>query len=313
MIFLFTGEEKFLLDKQLSTWKDAFIKKYWENNLYIFQEDNFNAENIASALAGWWLFDDKKFIIIKWIPKDSFQKVPNSEYLKLEDFITEHIDNLPEDNVIVFVSYKPDKRTKFYKFLSKNSNIQTKEFKLLNEKQLLAYLTDSYPISLSDANYLIEKVWTNLMLLNNELQKILKISNKIDQRLIDKYVVQNVEQDAFKLLDNLSNKKFLKILSNLEESKEDFFKILWLLYWNLKNIILILEQKKKGESAKWIASKLSLHPFVVNKIYKSKYDFNLIKLLFSELVNLDFNIKNWKIDVNLAYLYLKRALLKLNN
>ena len=52
MIFLFTGEEKFLLDQQLKKWKDAFVKKYGSNNLYIFQEDNFDPEQIASALAG---------------------------------------------------------------------------------------------------------------------------------------------------------------------------------------------------------------------------------------------------------------------
>jgi len=29
MLFLFTWEEKFLLDQQLKKWKKAFIKKYW--------------------------------------------------------------------------------------------------------------------------------------------------------------------------------------------------------------------------------------------------------------------------------------------
>jgi DNA polymerase III delta subunit len=65
MIFLCTGEEKFLLDQQLKKWKDAFVKKYGSNNLYIFQEDNFDPEQIASALAGGGLFEEKKFIIIK--------------------------------------------------------------------------------------------------------------------------------------------------------------------------------------------------------------------------------------------------------
>ena len=308
-IFLFTGEEKYLLDSQLEKWKKAFIEKYWVNNLYIFNEDNFVADQIANALSGWWLFDEKKFIIIKWFPKDSLSKVPSSEYEKLEKFILEHIDNFSSENVVVFVSYKPDKRTKIYKFLSSHPRIELKEFKPLTEKKLLAYLTENFPISQQDANYLIEKVGTNLFLLVNEIKKILFVSNKITKDLIDKYVINYPEQDAFKLLDNLDNKqKAIEILNQLEEMKEDFFKILGLLYWNLKNVILITEEKSRWENAKQIATKLGIHPFVVSKIYSKSYDLEKIKKLFDKLLDLDTNIKTWKIDSSLGYLYLKKVL-----
>ena len=309
MLFLFTWEEKFLLDQQLEKWKKAFIKKYWANNLYIFGEDNFDPEQIASALAGGWLFDEKKFIVIKWLPKDSFTKIPSSNLEKVEEFLTAHIDQFSEENVIVFVSYKPDKRTKFYKFLSKHPKVEVKEFKLLNSKQLLAYLTKNYPISLKDAEYLIERVGTNLYMLSNELQKILKISPQITKDLIDKYVIKNVQQDAFALLDNLGNtQKALEILGNLEQMGEDFFKVLGLLYWNLKNTILIKEQQALWENSKMIATKLSIHPFVVAKTLKWNYDVEKLKTLFKNLLDLDWKIKTWKVSSELGYLYLKKLL-----
>jgi len=307
MIFLFTWEEKYLLDSQLDNWKQAFIKKYGLDNLYIFNEDNFVADQIANALAWWGLFDEKKFIIIKWFPKDSLSKVPSSEYEKLEKFVMEHIDHFPEENVVVFVSYKPDKRTKIYKFLS--SKAQVKEFKQLTEKKLLSYLTEHFPISSSDANYLMEKVWTNLFLLVNEIKKILFVSNKVTKELIDKYAISYPEQDAFKLLDNLDNKeKAVKILNQLEEMKEDFFKILGLLYWNLKNVILITEEKLRWENSKQIANKLWIHSFVASRIYSKDYDLDKIKKMFNELLDLDSNIKTGQIDSSLGYLYLKKIL-----
>ena len=230
---------------------------------------------------------------------------------KVEDFLQQHIEQLPSENVVVFISYKPDKRTKFYKFLVKNPLVQVKEFKLLNSKQLLKYLVENYPISSNDAQYLVERVGTNLYMLHNELMKILKISPKITKDLIDKYVIKNVQQDAFALVDNLQNsQKVLEILNNLEQMGEDFFKVLGLLYWNLKNTILIKEQQSLNEDSKTIASKLGVHPFVVAKTLKGTYDIAFLKDIFHKLIDLDYNIKTGKIASELGYLYLKKILVR---
>ena len=310
MIFFFTWEENFLIEQQLIKWKKAFVTKYGANNYYAYPDIIDSADEIISACMGGWLFDEKKFIVIKWVPKDGLNKISSSDQEKLEKFFTEHIDNLSTDNVIAIVSYKPDKRTKFYKFLSKKSNIDLKEFKAFSEKKLIAYLMKTFQINESLAEYVIWKTWTNLFSIHNELEKILKVSSNITKELVDKYVNTNTEQDSFALLDNLNNKeKAIKILQNLQANQEDFFKILWLLYWNLKNIILIVENKKDGLTSKEIATKLWVHPFVVWKIYKYNNDFWVYKDMFKKLIDLDYAIKSWKIDSWLWYLYLKKIIL----
>ncbi len=307
MIFLFTWEEKFLLHQQLEKWKKAFIQKYPWSNLFSFWEENFDPEKIAVACAWWWLFDEKKFIIIKWIPKDSLTKIPSSQIEKLEKFFTEHIDNLPNENVIVFISYKPDKRTKFYKFLSQKAEV--KEFKPLTEKQLIKFITANYKIKEPLAKYIIERLGTNLYLIHNEITKLLKFTTNITKENIDKYLIKNTQQDTFELLDNLDNSnKAIKILENLEKNQEDLFKVLWLLYWNLKNIILIKEQLSIGENSKNIASKLGIHPFVVNKIINKNYDLQKIRNIFWNILELDYSIKSGKIPLELWYLYLKKII-----
>lgn len=312
MIFFFTWEEKYLLDNTLLLWKKKFVEKYGSWNYYCFPENINNVDEIISALMWWWLFDEKKLIVIKWIPKDWLNKIATSDLNKLEKFITEHIDNLSQDNVIIFTSYKPDKRTKFYKFLSKHKNIELKEFKLLTEKKLNKYLQTTFNITEQLANYIIEKTWTNLYNIHNELEKIQKISPKITKELVDKYVTTNTEQDSFLLLDNFNNKrKTIEILEKIENNQEDFFKILWLLYWNLKNIILISEKKQEWLTAKEVASRLWIHPFVVSKIYKNNQDTKIYKWMFWKLIELDYKIKSWERSINLAYLYLKKIFLEL--
>ncbi len=314
MIFFFTWEEKYLIDSKIEKWKKAFVQKYWSENIYNFWEWDFSVDRIQEVLLWWGLFDSKKFIIIKWAPKDTHTKIPSWELDKLFSFMEKYMGSFDNDNVIVFTSYKPDKRTKFYKFLSKQENIKLEEYKLFSEKKLIAYLEKTFGLTNTLANYVIQKTWTNLFNIHNELEKILKVNDKITKELVDKYVNVNIEQDSFSLLDNLKNKdKIINILHNLQTNKEDIFKILWLLYWNIKNVILVLEQKAFGYDSKEIASKVWAHPFVVWKILKSNNnDTELFEKVFKKLINLDYSIKSWKVDSSLWYLYLKKIFLDIN-
>lgn len=312
MIFLFTGEETFFIDRKIKIRKESFSQKYGALNIYDFSEWNFDLNQIQQTLMWWGLFDDKKLIIIRWIPKDSFSKVPSSLIEKTFDFVEKNIDSFNEDDVIVFVSYKPDRRTKAYKFLSKHSKIKLEEYKLLNERSLVAHLQKEFNIDSKLASYVVSIAWTNLLNIHNELSKILKISDTITKNLVDKYVNKNIEQDSFALLDNINNSwKSIKILENLQNNSEDFFKILWLLYWNIKNTILILEQKDMWLSSKEISSKIGVHPFVTMKVLKSHENKKPFILLFDKLLNLDFQIKSWTLDWSLAYIYLKKIFLEI--
>jgi len=312
MIFFFTWEERYLIDKKIEKWKKAFIKKY-SGNIYTFWEWNFFIDKIQELFLWWWLFDNTKFIIIKWVPKDIYTYISDWELEKLQSFLERNINFLNQNDLIVFVSYKPDKRTKFYKFLTKQESIKIEQYDIFDEKHLIEYLKKTFYLTDELVYYVIEKTWTNLFNIHNELEKILKISNNITKELIDKYVNVNIQQDSFALLDNIKNtNKTIHILDNLQKNNEEFFKILWLLYWNIKNIILIFEQKNLGYDLKQIATNIWAHPFVVLKTLKLHKDSIVFEILFKKLINLDYSIKSWEIDEKLWFLYLKKIFLDLN-
>jgi hypothetical protein len=52
MIFFFTCEEKFLINQQLTKWKNAFISKYGSNNFYSYPDIIDSADEIISACMG---------------------------------------------------------------------------------------------------------------------------------------------------------------------------------------------------------------------------------------------------------------------
>jgi DNA polymerase III delta subunit len=51
-----------------------------------------------------------------------------------------HWDQIPEENILILVSYKPDKRTKSRKFFSSKATI--KEFKKKKGKDLTLFVLD---------------------------------------------------------------------------------------------------------------------------------------------------------------------------
>lgn len=319
-IFLFTWEEKLLLDQELKKWTKAFVSKYWGNSLYRFHTDDFSWEQILSLMMWWWLFDEKKFIIIYWMPKDTDKTnaLTGKEYDKVWDFFISNFDTIDPETVIVLISYKPDKRGKLYKFLDKK--VQKKVFWLLSEKKIIEYITSFLQCSESIWQLILEKCGTNLLYIHNEISKlkiIYDVSNKwnITRQDVDFYINTNEEVDNFKLLDylNKDKKKAIKILDWIQRDWTDIFAIIWLLYWHIKIILQIIDQKNNWiTDSKQIAAAIWIHPFIVYKIlkYYDNYKNNEQNFLslFDNLLNLDYWIKSWKVPAEFGYLELKKMI-----
>gem|GEM_PF-4017331 len=51
-VFLFTGEERFLLQQELKRWTSAFAEKHGMENLFVIRSDAFDLSVIKQALGG---------------------------------------------------------------------------------------------------------------------------------------------------------------------------------------------------------------------------------------------------------------------
>ena len=51
-IFLFTGEERFLLQQELKRWTDAFVEKHGSESLFVVRSDAFDLGVVKQALGG---------------------------------------------------------------------------------------------------------------------------------------------------------------------------------------------------------------------------------------------------------------------
>lgn len=325
-IFFFTwADNKYLLDKELKRRKDSFVEKYWSDSIFIFNSENRDNWNIIQNIYWGWLFSTKKLIILRWVPL-STEKQTWFDNDILNDFIDKFmksVDLIPVDNLVVFLSYNPDKRWRLYKFLEKNAQI--KEFKKLGWIELKNLIRNElWDIKITEnmMTYLIEKVWEDPYRITSEVDKLQVYCNihnlsEINEKIIDEIVFGQTETVAFWFMELLFKdvNKAIEYLDKIKEDGTNRNEFAWALYYQLKiNIILDDYYKKWIKDSKQIAAECKLNPWVVSTNMKNisqiLKNWNELKNMYNWLVQTDSAIKMWKIKDDEFRLNIKKLWLK---
>ena len=116
-VYLFTGENRYALQSEIMRWKKMFQEKYWAESVFSFNGENWDYWVIKQTIFWWWFFITNKIVILYWIPLD----IEKSNALKVDQLekLTDDLMNLviPSETLVICVSYKPDKRNRFYKWM----------------------------------------------------------------------------------------------------------------------------------------------------------------------------------------------------
>ncbi len=323
-LFLFTGEEYHLVLQEIAKRKTNFLKKYGEHGLFDFASDNLQIEQLQNALMSGGFFSTKKLVIIRGIPLDStpHNKAKSSEIDRCLPLLTSFQANNDAETIVVCISYKPDKRTKAYKWFTTHAEI--KEFPLLDEKQKIAFVQQQLGSLLTHAQQidLVMNCGSGLWMLAEECKKLShyatyhQLSVFSDEQLA-RIVSWSISSNNFAILDNLyiDTKKSIALITQAQQAGEDPFQFLGSLYSGVKTTINIINLAEQGiTDGKLIASKLKAHPFVVSKQLKllpqTKAKKNAIFQLYNDIVQLDYEIKTWILPAEWFWLAIKQAIVK---
>lgn len=310
MIYLFTWNSDFLVSKQVSNWKKQFLEKHWDFNLLHLKDvsevdNNFLIENLTSAS----FFADKKLIIIDSIPTNASEK--SADIKAKQEFIESLLEKIPEDNIVLFNSINPDKRSKFYKKLKEIADV--KEFNIESEHDIVNIISKKYgdKISKQATNLIIKyKAW-NLTKIFSELDKLFILHDFIDTKEISENIVPELEESIFQFIDDLLSLKKKEAFSKLEIILEqtNVYAFYNNLIANLRTQVFIEKLKSspqpfnsphpnplprgEGIATKDISNILWLwnRAFLVNKSYR--ISFFELQQLYIWLVDLDKKMKTW--------------------
>lgn len=310
-IYLFYGEERFLLDNAVKKIKKKFGEMLQGINYIIIDESLVDdlIYNIESPAFGY----DKKLIIIKnsgLFKKDGRKKAGTPIQEKIARYINENIDVINEAVNLVFIEEEADKNVVF-EAIEKNGIICN--FEELNQIQLIKRLkaiVTSYKVNVSEdtLKFLIEGSGLNMQFLINELRKLIEFAGEggtIHKEDVDKLAIKQIDAIIFDLTDDLGSKKILhaiEVLDGLIYQKEPLQKILVTLYNHFKKLYLCSIAMKTGKD---VATSIGLKPnqtFFVSKYKKQANSFKTeeFKKILDELTELDYNSKNGKIDIDVG-------------
>ena len=159
MIYLFYGEEEFLIDSEIK--KLISKNKIDSNSISRYDLEVDSIKSVIDDACTISLFDDKKFIIVY-----NFDKLVKDDEKSLSEFI-----NNIGDVIIVFVASKLDDRKKIVKEIKKIST--SKEFnKNKNISDTVRSMFDDYKVDYKTVDLLISMVGNDLRILSQEVEKL---------------------------------------------------------------------------------------------------------------------------------------------
>lgn len=310
-LYLFYGEEKFLMDNCVKKIKKKFGEILQGINYIIIDENLIDdlIYNIESPAFGF----DKKLIIVKnsgLFKKDGRKKNETPIQEKVSEYINNNMDVINESVNIVFIEEEVNK-TSVFEAINKNGIVCN--FEELSGAQLIKRLKQictMYKVNVTEnvLSYLIECSGTNMQFLINEVRKLIEFAGEngtFSKEDVDNLAIKQIDSIIFDLTDDLGNKKIIDaidVLDGLIYNKEPVQRILVTLYNHFKKLYLCSIAMKNNRD---IVTSIGLKPnqtFLVTKYKKQAGCFKLNELqnILKELTELDYNSKNGKIDIDIG-------------
>ena len=295
MIYLFTWANEYLLQEEICRWKKEFISKHSDFNLqHVKDVESFDLHQLWEEVLTEAFMSTKKLVIIEEIPASRENKWSHKIY---SDHLAWIVQNIPENNIVVFSSTQPDKTWKLYKALHKIAKI--KVFEDFQDFALKKYLLDRFGwvISESALSLLMRYKLSSTRKIISEIEKLSILCETIEVDDVKDFVVPELEESIFHLIDDILMWQKYNALEKISIILDQVN--LYVLYngllANLRVNIYILYAKQMWMSANEISDEFSLwnRAFLINK--RISVPFKRLEKLYKSLIEIDWKMKTWNL------------------
>jgi DNA polymerase-3 subunit delta len=300
-IYLFHGEEKYLLDMYLKKLVKGLLTGSDETMNYDFYDkNNMNVDKLIDGIETLPFFGDKRVIVVSYTKL--FKSKSNDATI-----IANKLVDVPETTAIIFVEEEVDKRSKLYKVINKNGYVAS--FNQLSEKDLISFIGQKLhrsgkKIERNTAIHFLKTIGMDLSNINNELEKLImynKDNDTITKESINDICTRTIENKIFELVSAMGQnrrERAVLLYNDMLMAKEPPARILFML---IRQFRLILQSKllhEKGLNERDIANKIKIAPFVVRECLKQGKNISKKRLMeaLSDCLETDSNIKTGRID-----------------
>lgn len=332
-LFLFTGEETFLLHQQVQSWKEAFRKKYGDDmNLVTLDANAVEETEIIQQAETFPFLADKRLIFVENLPEAARSSAKGKgkgdegeeeeEAKGSESKLIDFLEKIPETSVVVFIQPKPDKRKSLYKKIvtlssraqgdKKGVVAEIREFKPLKDATLVKWIqaqaqTYGARMGASCADHLANHCGSDLWRLDQEIHKLVAFANgkPITAEMVEELVTPSLEANIFRLTDSLGAKDQKGAIANLHQSLAAGESLSMVFYMIVRQFRLLLmvsaaAQNERTANPIALAATLKLHPFVAKNTLSQAKRFKLpeLKAAYRKLLEIDTALKTGKIQMS---------------
>lgn len=292
MLITFTGSNSFQLKAELRRLVGEFVAEQGDMALEKIDGEEAEYERITEAVQSLPFLSSKKLVVLD---RPGTQKAFAENFDKFTESISDSTD-------VVIVEPKPDKRSSYYRLLQKKTEL--KVFNELSEHELPAWLIDRAKelggrLNVGDANYLVQRMGTDQLLLGNELQKLIIYNPQVTRQTIHLLTEPAPQSTIFQLLDAAfagDLKSTMRLYEEQRALKVEPVQIVALLGWQFHTLAIV---KTAGErSSHTIAKEAGINPFVVQKSQNIARKLTLpeLKRMIKDLHDLDIKMKTTSVD-----------------
>ncbi len=288
MITTLTGENDSLRQDAVHQLVSSFVAEHGDMALERLDGEEVSYERMREAAQSLPFLSPRKLVVLR-------APSANKDFTeKFEDFVAD----IAETNDIVLVEPKLDKRLSYYKQLKKDTDF--KEFKVLDGPALERYLSEyaakhGGSLRAADARLLVNRVGTNQLMLQHEVDKLLAYDPNISQATVELLTERTPQSSIFELLDATFAGNARRAMAMYEEQrgqKVEPQQIIAMLVWQLHVLAII---KTAGQrSADTVAKEARLSPFTVRKTQNLARRISLaqLKALVTQLRQFDVRLKS---------------------
>lgn len=306
-----------------------FAEKNGADSIFSFNRENRDYGQIRQTIFSGGFFVTNKLVILYGVPLDTEKSnaIKADEIEKLIEDIMNY--SLPGEVLLICVSYKPDKRGRFYKRFDKldkenPSQKLMKIFSPLSERELPDFVKENSKDLNLDSKIiqaLIHKVWNDQFRLESEIDKLRYrkkyYNDEITPKVVDEVCFGMIEEDIFQLLDLAltDTKSAVKFIQWLQDDGLDRNAVNGSFAWGLRNYLFVLDYADHWiTDSKQIASELKQNPWAIMNITKKlsllKEKRKLIQSLFKSIVDIDYEIKSGTAQPESYFFTIKKVLLQ---
>lgn len=297
MNYLLYGTESFLIEQELK----KIINKYKIDDISTTKYDLSidSLKNILDDSMTVSLFDENKLIVVN--NANIFNRGKNDDNI---DLLVQYLSNPNPSTIIVFINPNAtvDSTKKITKLIKDKGVI--KELNTTNPTDIIKSICGSYKIDRECINLLIDRVGSNVSIIEQELNKLMLY--KIDDKIITKEDIinltsVNIDTDIFKFIDYIIQKEkdmAMRIYNEMIKQGEEPIKIIALLASKFRLMYQAVELTRSGCSQQDISSTLGVHIYPVKLAIQAglKYNNKLLLNYLDKLADLDISIKTGKVE-----------------